>query len=330
MPFEIVRNDITKMEVDVIVNAANAQLQMGGGVCGAIFQAAGAGPLQAACDSIGGCSVGDAVITDAFLLPAKRVIHAVGPIWRGGSQNEEQLLRNCYQNALQLAISEGHESIAFPLISSGIYGYPKDQALQIAISTISSFLLKHEILVYLVVFDRSAFTLSEKLFSSICEYIDEHTVQRIHLKYERGRMLEELKIMKESEITVDAMSDRVELEQFIEKRDESFSRRLLQLIDEKGMSDVETYKKANIDRRLFSKIKNNIDYTPMKKTAVAFAIALKLSIEETEDLLDRAGYTLSKSHKFDLIIRYFIVNQKYDIYEINEALFAFEQELLGA
>ncbi len=325
MPFEIVRNDITKMDVDVIVNAANSQLQMGGGVCGAIFQAAGAAQLQAACNEIGSCPVGGAVMTEAFQLPAKRIIHTVGPIWRGGSNKEQQQLENCYLNTLQLAIAEGYESIAFPLISSGIYGYPKDQALQVAISTISSFLMKHDLLVYLVVFDRSAFVLSGKLFSSIRAYIDEHTVQT--LSHKLRRIPKEVEMLQVSESTLEKKTD---LEHFIHKKDESFSRRLLWLIDEKGMTDVDTYKKANIDRRLFSKIKNNIDYTPMKKTAIAFAIALELTIEETEDLLGRAGYTLSKSHTFDLIIRYFIEQEQYDIFEINEALFAFEQDLLGA
>ena len=155
MPFEIIRNDITKMTVDIIVNAANTGLKMGGGVCGAIFAAAGADKLQAECDQIGGCAVGEAVITDGYQLPAKSIIHTVGPVWQGGSADEARLLHRAYTRSLELALKHHCKSIAFPLISSGIYGYPKDQALKIAVAAISEFLLEHELQVYLVVFDKN-------------------------------------------------------------------------------------------------------------------------------------------------------------------------------
>jgi len=177
MPFEIIRNDITAMSVDAIVNAANTSLQMGGGVCGAIFSAAGAQNMQAACDKIGECGVGKAVLTDGFNLPAKFVIHTVGPIWQGGNHNEAQQLNGCYSNSLELARQNKCTSIAFPLISSGIYGYPGDQALQIAISAIGKFLLQYEMLVYLVVYDPKSFALSEKLFSAIERYIDDNYIE---------------------------------------------------------------------------------------------------------------------------------------------------------
>lgn len=329
LPLEIVRNDITKMQVDIIVNAANISLQMGGGVCGAIFQAAGAEQLQKACNEIGECPVGEAVITDGFQLQVKHIIHTVGPIWRGGSQNEEALLKACYVNALSLAKQYNCKSIAFPLISSGIYGYPKEQALQVAISTISGYLMEHEMHVYIVVFDKKAFRLSGKLFSSIHEYIDEYYVEELGLQFSRNRQ-EELFELESQVILEEASIKKRSLEDVFKHMEETFSEGLLRLIDEKKMTDVETYKKANIDRRLFSKIRNSVDYTPLKKTVIAFAIALELDIEETKDLLSKAGYTLSRSSKFDLIIEYFMEEENYNIHEINEALFAFDQVLLGA
>lgn len=333
MPLEIVRHDLTKMKVDAIVNAANTSLKMGGGVCGAIFRAAGVNELQEACDKIGECKVGEAVLTDGFNLEAKYIIHTPGPIWQGGSNQEAARLKASYYNSLELAKNYQCESIAFPLISTGIYGYPKEEALQIAVSTIGSFLLHHDMLVYLVVFDKSSFGLSKKLFTSIHQYIDEHYVEEIEITFNRNR--EERYIMEqpqEVEIVQQDLLKEAEnsLVNLLDQLDESFSVRLLRFIDEKKMTDVETYKRANIDRRLFSKIRNEDDYTPKKKTTIAFAVALKLNVEETMELLSAAGYTLSRSNKFDVIIEYFIQQANYNIHEINEALFAFDQPLLGA
>lgn len=330
MPLEIVRNDITKMSVDAIVNAANVSLRMGGGVCGAIFTAAGAEKLQAACDRLGGCNVGKAVITDGYSLPSRYIIHAVGPIWQGGSSSEEELLHACYKNALNLALEHKCESIAFPLISSGIYGYPKDQALQVAISAIGEFLLGHEMKVYLVVFDKKAFVLSERLFSAIEKYIDDNYVEE-RLYSERNRDIESYEYipsMQSYQVSMPTPSKR-RLEDVVSHLDESFSGMLLRLIDEKGLTDVETYKRANIDRKLFSKIRSDKGYNPSRVTAVAFAIALELNLDETRDLLKKAGYSLSHSNKFDIIVEYFIEEGNYDIYKLNEALFAFDQILLG-
>ncbi len=339
MPLEIVRHDLTKMKVDAIVNAANTELTMGGGVCGAIFQAAGVKELKDACNEVGGCPVGEAVITNGFKLPAKYIIHTPGPIWKGGSHQEAELLKNSYNHSLELAKKYQCKSIAFPLISTGIYGYPREEALQIAVSTISTYLLHHDILVYLVVFDKASFGVSQKLYQSINEYIDEHYVEemeienKLYCRYDRF-IIEQ---MQESEEILDDFFEKQSesilessLVHLVEELDESFTERLLRLIDEKGMTDVETYKRANIDRRLFSKIRTTADYSPKKKTAIAFAIALKLDENETNDLLSAAGYTLSRSSKFDVIIEFFIQQGKYNIHEINEALFAFDQPLLGA
>jgi O-acetyl-ADP-ribose deacetylase (regulator of RNase III) len=337
MPLKIIRNDITKMPVDAIVNAANTALKMGGGVCGAIFSAAGADRLQAECDGIGWCNTGEAVITKGYKLPAKYIIHTPGPIWQGGSSGEAQALHNCYISSLTLALKNGLKSVAFPLISSGIYGYPKDQALQVAIAAIGEFLLNHEMAVYLVVFDRKAFILSEKLFSAIEKYIDDNYAEE-RLLTETGRRLDyELQIMREAETgyhpepcqSAPAIKKKRDLADVVGQLDESFSEMLLRLIDEKGMTDVETYKRANIDRKLFSKIRSNKGYNPSKVTAVALAVALRLNLDETIDLLNKAGYALSHSNKFDVIIEYFIEEGNFNIFEINEALFAFDQVLLG-
>ena len=330
MPFEIVRSDITKMSVDAIVNAANSALATGGGVCGAIFAAAGYDQLDGACRAIGHCDVGQAVITDGFHLPAKYVIHAVGPIWRGGGQNESALLKSCYIRSLQLAERNGCQSIAFPLISSGIYGYPKAEALKIAVSAIGEFLLEHEMQVYLAIFDRNAMLLSEKLYSNLKSYIDDHYVDA-HTDSRRERM-RRMGVVESRMLTAyeDAPMAASGLDEALAHLDAGFSETLLKLIDRSGKKDTEVYKKANVDRKLFSKIRNNPDYKPSKPTAVAFAIALELSLPETHDLIARAGYALSPSSKFDVIIEYFIMQRDYDIFKINEALFAFDQSLLGA
>lgn len=332
MPLEIVRNDITKMKTDAIVNAANSSLKMGGGVCGAIFNAAGPEKLQQACGRIGHCAVGEAVSTEAFSLDADFIIHTVGPVWQGGSANEEALLRNCYRNSLELAARLGCESIAFPLISTGIFGYPKEPALRIAMAEIEDFLMEHEMQVYVVVFDRQSFGVSQTLYESIAAFIDENEVKAMEKRdsrYRSRRVSEEIFEVYTHEDRVESQME-LSLEEILQEVDESFSQRLLRFIDDKGMTDAETYKKANIDKKLFSKIKNSPGYTPKKKTIAAFAIALELDLHETEELLETAGYRLSRSHKFDLIILYFIERKQYNIFEINEALFAFDEALLGS
>lgn len=333
MPLQIVRNDITKMKVDVVVNAANSALKNGGGVCGAIFNFAGAEELQAECDSIGIVNVGDAVITKGYKLPAKYIIHTVGPIWNDGNSNEEEQLKSCYLNSLNLAKEYSLESIAIPLISSGIYGYPKDKAFRVAVSTIQAFLLENDMMVYLIVYDKKAVEISEKLFKSIEKYIDDNYVDE---RYEssRTRFVKEYDIcfnmpVLNEEICMPKQKSKRNLEDVVAQLDETFADMLFRLIDDKGKTDVETYKKANIDRKLFSKIRSDKNYKPRKTTALALAISLELNIDETRDLLRKAGYALSHSNKFDIIVEYFIEEKTYDIFEINEALYAFDQNLLG-
>ena len=333
MPLQIIRQDITKMQADAIVNAANSSLLGGGGVDGCIHRAAGRELLEE-CKTLGGCKTGDAKITKGYKLPCKYVIHAVGPRYMDGKHGEEELLRSCYRKSLALAKQSGCESVAFPLISSGVYGYPKVEALKVAMDEISEFLFENDMTVYIVIFDKSAFRISEKLFSDIEEFIDDNYVDEHELLYPESRrrfvQMEKDENCKCFAMGANDLLSDESLEEILDSMDESFSEMLLRKIDEKGMKDSECYKKANIDRKLFSKIRSDKNYKPSKNTVLAFAIALELPLAETRDMLMKAGFALSHSNKFDLIIEYFISNGNYNIFEINEALFAFDQSLLGA
>ena len=363
MPLQIVRNNIVHMQVDAIVNAANTRLQMGGGVCGAIFDAAGADALQRACDAIGGCATGSAANTPGFRLPAKYVIHAVGPVWHGGHSGEEKLLRSAYLISLELANEHKCRSIAFPLISSGIYGYPKDQALKVALGAIQDFLMDHEMDVYLVVFDRKAFSLSEKLFHGVQSYVAEHYVAAVeHSALFRRRSNEpdlvgansapstecETEFLSSDPISAEenTFSERAapaaaqpasprslfaRLKGLPKRLDESFSESVLRMIDEKAIpKDSIVYKRANLDKSVFSKLRSNPHYVPSKSTAIALCIALELNMDQTCDLLRRAGYALSPSNLGDVIVSYFIESGVYDIFELNAALFQYDQPCLGS
>ncbi len=347
MPLQIVRNDITKMKVDAIVNAANVSLLGGGGVDGCIHRAAGP-ELLAECETLQGCETGSAKITKGYRLPCHYVIHAVGPRWQGGGQGERELLISCYQTSLRLAKEQGCKSVAFPLISSGIYGYPKDQALKIAIDTISSFLLENEMMVYIVIFDRKAYQISTKLFADIAAYIDDRYVEE-HTD-SRSERLRRINVFQREELVSckpSAYDEAIEpplpfaaaaevpkktasLNDALEQIDESFSEMLLRKISASGMTDAQCYKKANIDRKLFSKIRSDKAYKPSKPTVIAFAIALELPLGEMKDMLMKAGFALSHSNKFDIIVEYFVEHGNYNVFEINEVLFAFDQSLIGA
>jgi len=334
MPLQLIRNDITKVSADAVVNAANSSLLGGGGVDGAIHRAAGPALLEE-CRTLGGCATGDAKITKGYHMPCRYIIHTVGPRWRDGRHGEEEKLISCYRKSLELAKAYGCETVAFPLISSGIYGYPKDKALKTAIETISTFLFENDMTVYIVLFDKPAVLFGGRLFADIREYIDDNYVE-VHSESYKERAVRQLAredspYFFEMKISGSSPAEqKLELDDAVRMLDESFSQMLLRKIDEKGISDAACYKKANIDRKLFSKIRSDRNYRPSKTTALAFAVALELPLDETREMLMKAGFALSHSSKFDVIIEYFIKNGNYNIFEINEALFAFDQCLLGA
>lgn len=444
MPFHILEGDITRIHVDAIVNAANNSLLGGGGVDGAIHRAAGPRLLEE-CRTLHGCKTGEAKATLGYDLPAKYVIHTVGPIWQGGGCGEEELLRSAYRNSLNLAIEKNCESVAFPLISSGVYGYPLEQALDVAVSTIRDFLAENEMDVTLVIFDRRSFRLNKELHANLSGFVDhvyddgnagtggadrlvgsagafaaggaippqaaaaqampdaammqammgnaaaaqamrcapaapmadaDALTQHAEAKKERRSLFSNLKKSSAKRAVCDSskseessggavaaeepvcgapasepVCEEVDLECLDEEvcygvaesvrvkddlaaalrnLDESFSQALLRMIDARGMKDSECYKKANIDRKLFSKIRSDVNYRPSKQTVLAFAVALELDLAETRAFLQKAGFALSRSNKADVIVEYFIANGIYDMYSINEALFAYDQNLLGA
>ena len=348
MPLQIIRQDITKMQVDAIVNTTNEEMVGYSGVDLAVHTIAGK-ELDEECAQIAPLGLGQAKITRGYNLPCKYVIHTSGPRWRGGLLGEDIILRSCYIESLKLAVKHGCKSVAFPLISAGVYQYPKDQVLKFAIQTIAEFLLEHELTVFICVYDRDSYTFSQKLFNDIKEFIDDEYVEDhdedfydelevIDDKCEKSQAPETIKMRMCFPMLCDVRADEDKsssignktLQEYMRAMDKSFAYKLFDLIDEKGMTDVECYKKANVDKRTFSKIKSNAKtYKPSKQTAVAFAIALRLNLEETQDLLASAGLTLSRSVTFDKIIRYFIQKEIYDIFEIYEALFEFDQQLLG-
>ena len=363
VPLNIIRADLTTLSCDAIVNAANTSLLGGGGVDGAIHLAAGPKLLKA-CQKLGGCPPGEARLTKGYDLPAKYVIHTVGPVWHGGDRNEAEILAACYRNSLALALEKGCRSVAFPLISSGAYGYPRQEALRIAVDQIGAFLRDHEMDVTLTVYDKASFQLSRELMTDVQSFIDEHyvTVHDLRRPYNRPQTESALpeadfaasaSFLAESLASPEPLRPQMaaaqqpakpprpvkakkttarpsSLDEALGMIDESFSQMLMRVIDEKGMTDAACYKKANVDRKLFSKIRSNPHYQPSKPTALAFAIALELDLPQTRELLMKAGFALSHSSKFDLIIEYFISHGVYDIFQINEALFAFDQSLLGA
>ena len=332
MPFRIIRNDITAVKADAIVNTANPKPVVGRGTDSAIYEAAGREDLLRQRMAIGEIAPGSVRYTDAFRLKARYILHTVGPNWQGGDAGEREILRECYKNTLELAKELNCGSVAFPLISSGNYGFPKDEALNIALSEIGKFLLVNDMDIIMVVFDRKALELSRELMGDIEEFIDEHTAAR--LKENEGIVFSSVASLdadREERRNGSAASvSRDDLETILRSGDrDTFQQRLFRLIDDRGMDDVEVYKGANMDRKVFSKIRSNADYHPKKKTAMALGISLKLGIDEFKDLLARAGYALSPGSRADLIIEYFVRRGGYSIDTINAALFRYGCDCIG-
>ena len=338
MPLQIIRQDITKMQVDAIVNTTNEEMFGYSGVDYAVHTIAGEG-MDAECAKLIPLGLGQAKITGGYRLPCKYVIHTSGPVWRGGSYGEQDALRSCYVESLKLAVKHKCRTVAFPLISSGVYGYPKDQVLRFAVQIITEFLFDHELTVYLCVFDKESYTFSQRLFADIRSFICDDEIERCAAPtFDDSVCMDRVPIRpraarRDAPVLVEekqiAPAKGKSLHEYMDQMDRGFREMLFDLIDQSGMTDVECYKKANVDKRTFSKIKSNKQYKPSKQTAVAFAISLKLDLQQTQELLETAGFTLSRSQVFDKIIRYFIQNENYDIFQINEALFEFDQVLLG-
>jgi len=332
MPFRIIRNDITKVKADAIVNTANPKPVIGSGTDSAVYAAAGKDLLLEARKKIGPIACGDAAWTDGFALKAKYIIHTVGPVWQGGDHGEADILRSCYERSLAIADELKCKSVAFPVLASGNYGFPKEEALKIALSEIGRFLLTHEMKVILVVFDRKALVLSKDLMGDIEEYISENAVELLNKEEyktndsskRRHQRLEDVFITE----PVDSIGSEA-LNDIMSHKGKTFQQRLFELIDERGLTDTQVYKKANIDRKLFSSIRCKSDYKPKKETAVALGIALGLDLDTMQDLLACAGMTLSSSVPFDMIIRYFLSKGLYDLYDINTALAYYNQKQIG-
>lgn len=359
MPFHIIRNDITKVKADIIVNTANPKPTYGSGTDSAIYKAAGEKELLSARKKIGNIARGDVAVTPAFNLDAKYIIHTVGPIWDGGDKGELDILRSCYEKSLSLALELKCKSIAFPLIATGVYGFPKDKALQIAMSTIQAFLLENAMKVILVVFDKKAFELSGQVIDNIREYVDSNYVKdankREYYYYDspnvelhdyteaeehRNRRIRELRELEAREI-IDGVYDRdtgktrrlqdkpdvntpkkIEINDLISSSDKTFQEKLFEIIDERGLTGPQVYKNY-VSKQVFSKIQADKDYHPNKYTAIALCLSLHLDVEQTQDLIGRAGWTLSPSSKADLVVKGCILNKEYNIVKINCILFDF-------
>ncbi|MBQ6221131.1 MAG: macro domain-containing protein [Solobacterium sp.] len=342
MPFKIIRDDITRVKADVIVNTANPMPVYGRGTDEAIYSAAGREELLEVRKKIGEMSPGEAAVSEAFALPAKYIIHTCGPEWIDGEHQEKDILRSCYRKSLYLARQLGCQSIAFPLISTGSYGFPRSLGLEIALDEIRTFLKKEEMDVILVVYDKQSFALSKSLTDRVESYIDDLYVQEHMPVYAAGGFTNKRKksslpgnLYRPEEEPADFSAPipgeeslQRRLKDVVEQTQETFQEKLLRMIDERGLTDVEVYKRANIDRKLFSKIRCNPEYHPRKETVLALAAALHLNLDETRDLLQRAGKALSPADKADVIVQFCIENEVYDIYEINALLFMYDQPLL--
>lgn len=400
MPFKIVRNDITRMKTDAIVNTANSLVAVGPGCDSAIYEAAGYDKLLSyRREHIGEVPEGEVFITPGFNLDAKYIIHAVSPCYKNGLEGEEEKLRACYQKSLKSAYDNKLTSIAFPLISTGSFGYPKEEGMRIAADEINSFLINNDMTVYLVVFDDASTKLGSRIYSDLEEYIDRNfvsnqiieeysPVEESQIRDRRGlfgrlrsrgtafslnatvpegcepreESLKECKAiqpplgksnLQKSSIRAcaeplkaqpNSLEDSMDfecleeplmcaetsgepldfddfhadkLEERMKHLTDTFSEYLLYLISDRNMENSDVYKRAVVDKKTFSKIKNNPDYHPQKLTALCLCVGAKLNLDESKDLLARAGYALSPCDKTDIIFSYFIENEIYDMIELD-------------
>ncbi len=358
MPFKIVRNDITKVTADAIVNTANPKPICASGTDLAIYEAAGKKQVLAERMAIGKIARGEVAVTGAYNLKAKYIIHTVGPKWKDGTHHEFDILESCYRKSLQKAVELKCESIAFPLISTGVYGFPKNKALQIAVSVFSEFLTENEMQIILVVFDKKSFQLSEQIVGEIDSYIDANYVRESHKKeypvrsreHARSRHIPEEALYEqmlrseknEKSYTFDEESDAdirltepcmqssdISLENQLANMGVSFHEKLFELIAVAGIDNKDVWKNANLDRKHFSKIQCDEHYHPKKKTVMALCIALHLDLEQSKDLMARADWAFSPSNKFDLIVQKAIIDKQYDIMQLNVTLFKYTNEILG-
>lgn len=398
MAFKIIRNDITKMNTEAIVNTANDQAAVGTGCDYAVYNAAGYDELLTyRTEKIGFVPEGEAFITPGFKLQAKYIIHAVSPLYMGGNEGEEEKLRSCYRKSLKLAKENGIRSIAFPLISTGGFGYPKEEGMRIAVDEINEFLLNNEMDVFLVVFDDKSNSLGKRIYPKLEEYIDQNYARDKHgeeygegffksaradegttgilsdegMAEKRYRVKESRRYenadfsvgaaapsmasatmpnaskapglgsifkkksakgktpLMEAEMMAPEMDEEApsfldfetehesRLEERMKHLSDTFSQYLMYLIQSKKMENADVYKRAIIDKKIFSKIKNNVDYHPQKLTALCLCVGAKLNLDESKDLLARAGYALSPCDKTDIIFSYFIENEIYDMIELD-------------
>lgn len=394
MPFRIVRNDITKMNTEAIVNAANDHVSVGTGCDSAVYKAAGYDELlKYREDNIGFVAEGGAFITPGFKLKAKYIIHAVSPLYMGGDQGEEEKLRSCYRKSLQIAKENDIKSISFPLISTGGFGYPKEEGMRIAVDEINAFLLSNEMDIFLVVFDTKATQLGEKIYPGLEAYIDHNYVKEAREEeygdayfssmrpsepgYDRylsntqmverrtrrnaeaqkrelsdfsvksvppvsavpkaekqsftGSIFKKKKtkdIVLDEALSINECCDEAPFLDFEEQHEsklqermrhmsDTYSEYLMYLIQERNMENAEVWKRAIVDKKIFSKIKNNVNYHPNKLTALCLCVGAKLNLDESKDLLARAGYALSPCDKTDIIFSYFIENEIYDMIELD-------------
>lgn len=365
MSLKIVRNDITKMNTEAIVNTANAHVSVGTGCDCAVYMAAGYDELlKYREENIGFVPEGGAFITPGFNLKAKYIIHAVSPLYMDGEQGEEEKLRSCYRKSLQIAKENRIQSISFPLISTGGFGYPLEEGMRIAVDEMNAFLHGNDMEIFLVVFDTEATQLGEKIYPELEAYIDQNYVREAEETEYRDAYFESARISEPArngyfssarkigrrfggkakaqsknttgqsyvaealpeeelrECSQDTFLDFHEvheskLQERMKHMSDTYSEYLMYLIQEKHMDNAEVWKRAIVDKKVFSKIKNNVNYHPNKRTALCLCVGAKLNLDESKDLLARAGYALSPCDKTDIIFSYFIENEIYDMIELD-------------